>query len=220
MAYIIPVLYNDGMDMVLDRCKHALRAVVRQFARGLNRVTRGHIHPNTVTLIGLAMHIPIALAIAANMRITAALLLVIFGLFDTLDGELARLQHRASTAGMLLDSTTDRMKEVILYMGVATNFIIAEQPWFCVWAVAAVGGSLLVSYVNAWGEVVLAQKPASKHAVNQTFRGGLMRFEVRMVFLIIGLLSNQLAITVVIIAVLVWITAFQRLVGIYRRVQA
>lgn len=208
------------MNAALDGFRDAIRTVMRHVAKALNKATRGQVHPNTVTLIGLAMHVPVALAIAANMNILAAVLLVIFGLFDTLDGELARMQHRTSKSGMLLDSTTDRMKEVILYMGAGTSFVIAGQPWFCVWAIAACGGSLLVSYVNAWGEAILAHSGLSKHTVNQVFRGGLMRFEVRMLFLVVGLLANQLAITVAIIAVLAWFTAIQRLVAINKGLSA
>jgi len=207
----------------LDACKNAVKRVMRSIARMLNKLTGGKLSPNVVTLVGLVMHIPIALLIAYGHPIWGAVLLVVFGLFDTLDGELARLQGTESPVGMFLDSSTDRMKEIILYIGAAyflvaqagtTSFSTAQTAAV---VVAACGGSVLVSYVNAWGEAVLSANPHKKHAINQTFRSGLMRFEVRMFLLAVGLLSGWLLYIIGIIAVLVWFTAFERLQNVIRR---
>lgn len=205
------------MEKILDGLRDTIRAAMRRVARGLNKATKGQLSPNTVTLIGLAMHFPIALMIAADMYVAAGVLLIIFGLFDTLDGELARLQHSASKVGMLLDSTTDRMKEIILYIGIASSFVLMDEPWFAVWAVAACGGSLLVSYVNAWGEAMLTRHRLSKDTMNQAFRGGFLRFEIRMLLIVIGLFVGNLVPFVAAIAVLSWLTAVQRLLRITKR---
>jgi phosphatidylglycerophosphate synthase len=164
------------------------------------------------------MHIPIALLIARGYFIYGGIGLIIFGLFDTLDGELARLQERPSAWGMFLDSITDRMKEVLLYVAAAYFFVWSSQPFWAVWAVAACGAGLLVSYVNAWGEVV-TKNLASDQAVNKKFRGGIMSFDIRMLVLIIGLLTNYLPAAVVILALLSWQTALTRMLNIRRRLQ-
>ncbi|HTE57440.1 MAG TPA: CDP-alcohol phosphatidyltransferase family protein [Verrucomicrobiae bacterium] len=204
------------INSFLDQCKKLVKGVVRPIAQGLNNVSGGQLSPNTVTIVGLCMHIPIAWLIAQDSPVWAAGLLVVFGLFDTLDGELARLQKRESSVGMLLDSTTDRMKEIILYIGIA--YLLVSQssslPWqpatIAAVAAAACGGSILVSYVNAWGEAILAAK-GHKHTINQTFRSGLLRFEIRMVLIILGLLTGWLLYVVAAIAVLAWLTALERL---------
>jgi len=207
----------------LDACKSAVKSVMRDIARKLNKATGGDLSPNAVTLTGLTMHIPIALLIAYDHPIWGALLLVVFGLFDSLDGELARLQGTESRVGMMLDSSTDRMKEVILYVGIAYSLVshAASTSWepaqIAALVAAAVGGSVLVSYINAWGEAMLSSSPHKKHAVNQTFRSGLMRFEVRMFLLIFGLLTGWLFPIVGIIAVLVWLTALERLRNVIYR---
>lgn len=205
------------MDKVLDGVRDAGRAVMMIIARGLNRITFGKLHPNVVTIVGLLAHIGIALLIADQQLVLAAGLLVFFGLFDALDGSLAKLQNRASSAGMVLDATTDRMKEVLLYIGVAYYFVNIGQANFAVWAVAACGGSLLVSYVKAKGETAVRDKGLSANQVNRLFGDGLLRFEVRMLVLIVGLLSGYLDIAVVVIAVLAWLTAFQRLIRIIKK---
>jgi len=186
-------------------------------AVGLNKLFGGKLSPNAVTLIGLFAHIPIALLIASRHNLKAAVLLVIFGLFDTLDGELARLQHRDSAGGMLLDASTDRIKEVLLYSGAAYAITVGARPHMAFWAVAACGASLVVSYVKAKGETAVAKSHLSVSEVNHLFQDGLMRFEVRMVVLIVGLLSNRLILVVVVIAILSSLTAIGRLISIMRR---
>lgn len=229
------------MNPVIDAATSFVRGLMRHVARTLNTITLGKLHPDIVTIIGLLAHIPIAWMIAVGNLVPAGILLIVFGLFDSLDGELARLQKRDGPAGMLLDSVTDRMKEVMLYMGIAiallhqemllyknmfvesstniANFIsvpdVGGNYTFAL-VVAAAGGSLLVSYINAWGEVVTLQKNHAAHKVNQAFRGGLMRFQVRMLILIVGLLFNEVWIAVLIIAVLSWLTAITRLINVRR----
>ncbi|HSX29493.1 MAG TPA: CDP-alcohol phosphatidyltransferase family protein [Candidatus Saccharimonadales bacterium] len=207
------------MTQVFEVFRLAVRGLVRQFARRLNRLTRGKLHPDVVTLIGVVMHIPIAFLIAVNgNNIVAAVLLIIFGLFDTLDGEIARLQGRGSPRGMLLDASTDRMKEALLYTGAAYAFALSDHPATAATAVAACGASICVSYVKAKGEAAVAssKKELTHHELNLLFKDGLLTFELRMVVLIAGLLLNQLVIAVVFIAILATYTAIQRLYTISR----
>ncbi len=191
---------------------------MRRVARWLNTVTRGRLHPDTVTIVGFLMHIPIAILIALqHYQVVAAMLLIIFGLFDTLDGELARLQVKASARGMLLDASTDRMKEVLLYTGITYALVLGKHPAMAVWATAACGVSLCVSYVKAKGEAaVAAGKPIPHATLNKLFKDGLLTFELRMAVLVIGLIANQLVVAVAGIALLGGFTALQRLGRISR----
>jgi CDP-diacylglycerol--glycerol-3-phosphate 3-phosphatidyltransferase len=206
------------MNQLLDAIKKLVQGVMTDVARLLNRLSGGKLRPNTVTMIGLLMHLPIAWLIAIQHNLVAAILLVIFGLFDSLDGALARLQNRASNAGMLLDATTDRMKEVLLYTGAAYAIVAQGRPYLAVWAVVACGGSLLVSYVKARGETVVAGK-LSATEINKLDRNGLMRFEVRMFVLVVGLLSNHRTLAVILIAITSWMTAIGRLNKIMKRLR-
>lgn len=204
----------------LDACRAVVRGWMKHVARSLNTLTGGRLSPNTVTIVGLIAHVPIALLIANGEFIWGAGLLVIFGLFDALDGELARLQKRASNAGMLLDATTDRMKETALYCGVAYALIVSESPEMAVWAVAACGASLCVSYVKAKGETAVSGGKLSPNEINRLFQDGLLRFEVRMSLLVIGLVTGYLAEVVIVIAVLSSYTAIDRLIKITNKLQA
>lgn len=203
---------------MIERIRQVFRRAIRGLAGPLNKLSGGKLTPNAVTWSGFAMHAPIAWLIATQHNIWAAVLLVFFGLFDTLDGELARLQKRDSVQGMLLDASTDRFKEVLLYCGAAYVFALGHHPATAIWAVAACGASLSVSYVKAKGEATVAanRKDLTHAQLNHLFGGGLS-FELRMVVLIVGLLANQLLAAVAIIAVLSGFTALQRLMRISRQ---
>jgi phosphatidylglycerophosphate synthase len=198
-----------------------MRSQVRNGAEKLggriHKVSKGRITPDMVTLFGLAMHVPTAYFIATGHFLWAAVFLVVFGLFDTLDGGLARAQGVSSPRGMLLDASTDRFKEVMLYTG-ASYWLIAhaEQPSVAVWAVVACGASLSVSYVKAKGEAAVAggSKKIPHATLNRMFADGLLTFELRMALLVGGLIFDQLALAVIIIALLASFTAVQRLVKI------
>jgi phosphatidylglycerophosphate synthase len=208
-----------GLNKVLDIIRDTVRGYMNHIAGWLNTMSHGRLHPNTITYIGFGMHLPIAMLIGLQQFIWAAGLLVVFGLFDALDGALARTQKRDSDGGMLLDASTDRMKEVLLYVGIAYALVQSGTPIGAVWAVAACGASICVSYVKAKGEAAVASSHISASAVNTLFKDGLLRFEVRMFFLVVGLLSNQLLIALIAISILSTYTAFDRLVKISRTLE-
>lgn len=207
------------MERLLAAIRSGARAQATVVAGWLNRLFGGKLTPATVTLVGFAMHLPIAGLIAIGQNYWAAGLLVVFGLFDILDGALARLQGTSSVRGMLLDASTDRMKEVLLYSGAGFALASSAQPTWAAWAATAVGASLCVSYVKAKGEAAVASGTAKiPHAtLNRMFADGLMTFEVRMAVLVAGLLTGQLGWAVVFIAVTASITAVMRLVRISRQ---
>lgn len=199
----------------MNHIKQIVRALFHKIAVWLNRASHGRVRPNHVTLVGFAMHLPIAWLIAMHSNLWAAILLVIFGLFDTLDGELARVQKRASVQGMLLDASTDRMKEALIYSGAAYAIATSSSPTDAAWAAAACGASLCVSYVKAKGEAAVATQKSLDHAtLNRMFKDGLFTFEVRMAVIVLGLAINQLLPAVIIVAIFSSLTAAGRLVRI------
>ena len=75
---------------------------------------------------------------------------------------------------------------------------------------AACGASLVVSYVKAKGETAISDKKLSPSDINRIFADGIMRYEIRMFVLIVGLLTNTLRYALVFIAVTSAITAVGR----------
>ena len=198
------------LDQFIDIIRNAIKALMSALAITLNKATGGKLSADVITLIGLFSHIPIAWLIAIQKNYLAAGLLVFFGLFDSVDGALARAQKKSSSRGMLLDASTDRIKEVILYIGASSALVASGYAGWAGWAVAACGASLVVSYVKAKGETAISDKKLSPSDINRIFADGIMRYEIRMFVLIVGLLTNTLRYALVFIAVTSAITAVGR----------
>lgn len=187
-----------------------MRSAIRRLAIVLNRLSHGALTADMVTTIGVVMHLPIAVLIAFGHTLLAGVLLIIFGLFDVLDGELARLQHKASVHGMFYDATTDRVKEVAIYSGIAYYLVHTTSLAWAYLAVVACGASLTVSYAKAKGEagIALEHKVSEHHALNRFFNEGLIPYEVRISIIIAGLLFHVIVVATAAVAILGIISIF------------
>lgn len=175
-----------------EKIGNSVRILMVHLARMLNRLTRSKLKPSHVTLLSLLGHVPIAWALWVNKPVLSALLIVFFGLMDALDGALAREQGTASKMGMFFDAVTDRLKEAILYSGLAM-YVAKQEPSLGAWVVPAVAAtSLLVSYVKAKGEMAISSDYHDKQILNRAFSQGVARYEIRMALIIIALLSDML----------------------------
>jgi len=210
--------------------KNFIRIIVYRIAMALNKVSGGRISPNMVTLVGVLAHLPISWLITKGYFCYAGIGVIIFGLFDTLDGELARLQKRDSPFGMFLDSVTDRIKEILIYVGfgffIANSGIIqtrltANLYFYEVipWIITALGLSLLVSYLNAWGEVALAKANVSSPKINSTLRGGFASYEIRIALLALGLILNEVWLCLITITFLCFITVIDRFLRVIKHIK-
>jgi phosphatidylglycerophosphate synthase len=168
-----------------------VKVLMGHIAVGVNKLFRSKLKPSHVTTISLLGHFPAAWALWTCRPVLAAVLIAGFGLLDALDGALAREQGTASKLGMFYDAVTDRMKEVIIYSGLAvyvSKHVSDVDPWL---VVAVAGTSLLVSYVKAKGEMAVTAKNHDKQTLNRAFGSGISRYEVRMALLIVGLLATS-----------------------------
>jgi CDP-diacylglycerol---glycerol-3-phosphate 3-phosphatidyltransferase len=105
--------------------------------------------PNALTAYGIVLNVVAGVAAAQGAFGWAAVLLVWGSIGDLLDGELARTTGQQSPAGAFLDSNLDRMSEIALFAGFA---VALPDRSGVAWAVAALSGSLMVSYARARGE--------------------------------------------------------------------
>ncbi|HEX5456096.1 MAG TPA: CDP-alcohol phosphatidyltransferase family protein [Candidatus Saccharimonadales bacterium] len=197
----------------LDESRNFVRFEIAKLAKALHRLSGGRITPDGITWAGVAAHLPIALLIAYGYLWQSGLLMIFFGLFDVLDGELARYNKTASPRGMMLDASTDRLKEVMIYGGIAYYL---SQTAYSAWSfvpLIACGSILTVSYIKAKGEVAYAinHKPDDHHKVNRMYSEGLVPFEMRTLIIIIGLLINQVLIVSGLVAGLAIISVFERI---------
>ncbi|UCD25586.1 MAG: CDP-alcohol phosphatidyltransferase family protein [Gemmatimonadota bacterium] len=116
-----------------------------------------HVSPNALTTVGTLVLLGSGVAFGMAQVRLGAVLLLLSGVFDMLDGRVARGGEVASKFGAFYDSTLDRVGEAALYTGIAIFFMTGGVPgWLAipavVIAVSALSFSLVVSYARARAE--------------------------------------------------------------------
>jgi CDP-diacylglycerol--glycerol-3-phosphate 3-phosphatidyltransferase len=173
-------------------------------------LTRWDIHPNTFTTLGFIISCFSTYFMAMGLFRIAALLVLLAGLFDTIDGKLARDSGKVSKFGALFDSTLDRYSEVILFFGMAYYFIEHDMYLSSIAVAVAMGGSLMVSYIRARAE-----------GLGFECKVGILQRPERVLLISLGGLIHLTALVAAIwiIAVLSNITAVVRIVHVWREDQ-
>lgn len=105
--------------------------------------------PDLLTMIGFIFNVGAAVLFGFGLYLWAGLTVLIAGIFDLLDGQVARKGKTESKFGALLDSTVDRYSEIFVWFGIAISFIRADDLWTSSAVFFALAGSLMVSYVRA-----------------------------------------------------------------------
>ena len=169
-----------------------------------------NLHPNIFSLVGFFLIIISACFLIMDYLHIAAGIMLVAGIFDNIDGLVARKANRTSKFGALLDSTLDRFSEFLFLAG-ATYFF--TRRGMSLTAATACGGacfSFLVSYIRARAE-----------GLGFTCNVGFMQREERVVLLgVFGVLHTVLFILAVwFITLSSLLTVVQRLLFIWKKDQ-
>src|SRR5215831_20238356 len=177
------------------------RETVRHWSDPVGRVLfRLRLRPNHLTLIGLVVSFFAAGAfIAAHLR-SAGLLLVLAGLCDLLDGSLARASGQVTPFGAFLDSVIDRYSDLVVLLGIVVLFARTPHARGAILAMAALVGSVMVSYTKARAE-----------SIGIECNVGMMERPERLICLIAGAVLDLLEPALWVLAILANITALQRI---------
>jgi CDP-diacylglycerol--glycerol-3-phosphate 3-phosphatidyltransferase len=170
-------------------------------------LSKSGITPNVLTFINLALNIVAAYVIARGHLLLGGILVLVSGLFDLLDGALARFTNQTTRFGAVLDSTVDRISEAAILCGLLIWYIPQEGSSLKIVLVFVVLiGSFLVSYLRARAE-----------GLGWHCQVGLFTRAERVIVLAIGLLINQVFIALCVLAVFVFVTVVQRLVYLWKQ---
>lgn len=156
------------------------------------------LSPLAVTIIGIALSVVGAVFVAWGRLIAGAVFLIVSGLCDTIDGSLARREGKATTFGAFIDSTGDRITEMV-YFGALMFYFIADYPPNRIaifFLLAALAGSFLTSYTRARAE-----------GLGMECRVGWIERPERIALLVLGLLFGR-GILIVVIVFLAFLTVF------------
>lgn len=157
-----------------EGCQRVINAMVRGLAR-LNP------DPNLLTVIGLFINILAAILYGFGEFFYAGLVMIGANIFDMLDGRLARLTGRVTKFGAFLDSSLDRLSDMVTFLGIIIFYARDTQYHSTLYAAltgAALIGSVMVSYTSARAESLIPKCDV-----------GFFRRPERVVLLIIGSLT-------------------------------
>jgi CDP-diacylglycerol--glycerol-3-phosphate 3-phosphatidyltransferase len=195
----------------------SLRDVVYRIINPLTDwMVRSRIHPNLLTTVGFFVTVGAGILFSEHRVRMAGLFVLLGGVFDIFDGRVARLSGLGSKFGAFYDSTLDRISETVVFLGLLSLYndyrLELGDVGMIYMIMLAMAGSQMVSYTRARAE-----------AMGLDCRVGLMPRAERIVLIGLSALlfgeSNgglALKIVIVVLAVLTNLTAFQRIVWVYR----
>jgi len=143
----------------------------------------GHINPNILTIIGVALNVGCGVLFGMGRFFSAGIALIVANLFDMLDGQVARLSGRVTRFGGFLDSSLDRLSDMVVFVGLMV-FYARDTEFHSTLNVFLAGaglmGSVMVSYASARAESLIPKCDV-----------GFLRRPERVVLFIIGALSTH-----------------------------
>jgi len=193
------------MENIRDSVGLGLRKSFMPFLSTLHKLG---VTPNVVTITGTVLNAGVAVLVIFDHLIYAGILVLVAGLFDMLDGSLARLTEKVTPFGAFLDSTLDRVSEGMVLAGIAYFLAVQGGQRAAIDAalvVMALLGSILVSYTRARAE-----------SLGVECKSGIMTRPERIILVAIGLFFNVLPYVIYIMLALTMFTVVQRVVHTYR----
>lgn len=158
------------------------------------------IHPNVLTFIGLLINIYAAILLASGKFFYAGLVIIGAGLFDMVDGRVARETQRVTRFGAFFDSVMDRYSDLALLMGLLVYYANINRNFYVVLTGVVMTVSIMISYTRSRSENVI---PLCKV--------GFLERPERVVLLIIGALFDKMAPVLWVITVIGNITVIHRM---------
>src|SRR5437016_6733140 len=183
-----------------------------------NRLIESRLTPNAISLTGFALNVAAAVLVVQRLFFLAGVAFIVGSIMDTLDGRYSRMSGKGTPFGAFLDSTLDRLEEGIVLAAVGAYFASRHNSVAVAAVVAAVLGSLMVSYTRARAE-----------ALGVACKVGLATRPVRVVILSAGLVFAKgasighielLEPAVYVLAGLTVLTTIQRIVYVRGQLRA
>lgn len=134
--------------MISDRVKN-LRRIFNPF---IDLLIKLKVTPNMLTMFGFILALFAGFLYSKGYFIAGGIALIVSGINDTFDGQLARRADLESKFGAFFDSTTDRLNESAVLMGIAYYFMYIWDYTFALITVAFMVFSIMVSYTRARAE--------------------------------------------------------------------
>ena len=158
--------------MISDKIGQGAQVLLKPIVK---TITLLRVKPNHLTFLGFVMSIFTAYAFARGQFKTAGVILIVAGLFDMVDGMVARTLNATTPFGAFFDSIMDRYSDLIIYLGLIIWYGQQERMGYVVLVGVVMMGSVLISYARARAECLI-----------EKCKVGFLERPERVVLLIIG----------------------------------
>ncbi len=221
----------------------AIYVIIDPFVRLLIKLG---LTPNAVTTIGFILNVGVAVIFVAGAEEGnrgdlsyvgwAGALILFAGLFDMLDGQVARIGKMGSSFGALYDSVLDRYSELVMFLGICYYLIGHHYFLSSLFAFIALIGSMMVSYTRARAEglgieckdglmqrperIVLIGVSAIVCGITGHYIGGDHKWYVQGISFHVLETMSIFTIPITVMAVLTNVTALKRLLGAKKTLDA
>ena len=194
-------------DMITnDRIKIAFEKFIDPLCYPLKKYD---ISPNSITITGFLLLVLCAVVLGAGYPRVALIPGITGGMLDAIDGKIARYKNKCSLFGAFLDSFLDRMAEIVIAFGYIAYYYNIDKLSIAItfWILMCITASLMVSYTRGRAE-----------GLGLECKGGFLQRQQRGVIMALGLLlgSHAMYASIIIIALLGYLTVFQRVLIVYR----
>lgn len=153
--------------------------IINAMVRGL---ARAGISPNILTTIGVTINIGCGVLFGFGEFFWAGIVLIVANLFDMLDGNVARSTGHVTKFGSFLDSTLDRLSDMVAFVGIMVYYA-GNSPQHSLMNVFLAGVGLMAS-------VMVSYATARSEGLGVKANVGFLQRPERVVLLIIGALST------------------------------
>ena len=159
------------------------------------------IHPNVLTFIGLLINLWAAVEFARGNFVKAGLIVLGAGLFDMVDGRVARETNRVTRFGGFFDSVLDRYSDLGVLMGLLVYYARIDRFFYIVLTAVVMTGSVMISYSRSRAENTIPK-----------CKVGFLERPERVVLIIIGALFGRMGAVLWVMAVLSNLTVIHRMI--------
>lgn len=142
----------------------------------------GGVNPNILTVIGVTINVGCGVSFGFGEFFWAGIVLIVANLFDMLDGNVARLSGRVTRFGGFLDSSLDRLSDMVSFLGIVI-FYASNTPEHSLLNVSLAGIGMMFS-------VMVSYTSARSEGFGVKANVGFLQRPERIVLLVIGALST------------------------------
>ena len=162
------------------------------------------LNPNTLTITGFVITAIAAFVIPHNLKL-GGLLILAGGLFDALDGIVARVQNKTTRFGAFLDSVLDRYSDAFLFLSITWYLAGKGDHNGAFLSLGTLVGAFLISYARARAE-----------GLGEECKTGVMERPERLILIIFATLTGWLVPILWIMLILTHVTVIQRVYHVWK----